>query len=131
MYTSLNAYNAYKQDGIMTASPVELIIMLYDALIKQYKLAKLMIEEKEMEKANSAFIKAQDIITELVKSLDLKFKLAEDLLMIYDFMLNETIQCNIKKDISMIDPLMEMAQELKSAWVVVKGQTSTYARVAE
>ena len=125
----LTAYatNAYKREGVMTSTPVDLIIALYDGLIKQYKIACLMIEDKALDKANTSLIKAGDILSELIKSLDLKIEIARDLLSLYDFLYNSTVQANFDKDTELIHELLGMVSELREAWVGVKSQTTVMA----
>lgn len=120
MYFTQNAYKTYNQDKVLTASPIELVIMLYEEAIKQLKMAGFAIEEKKYESANKHLIKVQDIISELIKCLDLQYDIGQELLRIYDFLLNETVQINLKKDKTRIEPVVNMLTELKTAWIEAK-----------
>ncbi len=68
----INPLNAYKETTIRTASGGKLIVMLYDEALKQIDFAveKLNQKSKQLDKVNIALLKAQDIITELMASLD-------------------------------------------------------------
>lgn len=129
MYQQQNAYKTYNQDKIMTASPIELIIILYDEAIKQMKIAGFAIEEKKVEQANNALIKTQDIISELVRSLDLSTQIAKDLLEIYDFILNTIVDINMKKDKELIGPIVNILSELRSAWVEAKASAGPMCQI--
>lgn len=120
MYFTQNAYKTYNQDKVLTASPVELVIMLYEETIKQLKMAGFAIEEKDYERANKSLIKVQDIISELIKCLDLRYEIGQELLKIYDFLLSEIVQINMKKDQTRIAPVVNILTELKTAWVEAK-----------
>ncbi len=111
-----NPYEKYKQQNVMVANPVELIIMLYDGCIKNMKLAKIAIEEKNVQDTNMYLIKAQDIVTELVMSLDFGYPIANELFNLYDFILTSLREINISKESSGIDPLIDMLNELKKSW---------------
>lgn len=116
MYAITNPYQRYKQQEVMTASPVELIIMLYDGCIKQLKLARIAMEEKNPENANKSLQKAEQIIVELINSLDFHYDIARDLLNIYDFILSSIRKINASKDPSDIGKLVEMLSELRQSW---------------
>jgi flagellar protein FliS len=111
-----NPYEKYKQQDVLMANPVELIIMLYDGCIKQLKLAKISIQDVKMENVNTSLQKAQDIIMELIMSLDLHYEMANDLLKIYQFIIDEIVDINISKDETKIDPLVEILGDLKKSW---------------
>jgi flagellar protein FliS len=115
-----NTYEQYKQQGVMTANPVELVVMLYDGCIKQLKLASMAINENNHENTNKCLQKAQAIIVELVNSLDFHYPIAKDLMNIYDFMLRQFVDINIQKDDERIKKLIEMLLSLREAWAQVQ-----------
>lgn len=114
-----NPYEQYKQQGVMVANPVELIIMLYDGCVKQLRLAGIAIKEEDTQNANTSLQKAQDIISELIMSLDFRYPLANELMNIYDFIINSIIEINISKNESSIEPLIEILNELRKSWTHV------------
>lgn len=122
-------YEKYKQQKILTAAPGELILMLYDGCIKQLKLSISYIDQKDYEKANNSLIKGQEIITELIKSLDLKYDLSHELYNLYDFSLNELFIGNIKKDSQRIENVISIFENLKEVWqeIVAKNRVSARA----
>ena len=121
MYASNSAtlLNKYQSERVLTASPMDLVVMLYDALIKQVKLGDIFMEQKNYEGANQHLSKAQDIVLELLRSLDLRYTVASDLMQLYDFMLQELIQINLHKERERIFPLLEVIDGLRSAWMEV------------
>lgn len=111
-----NPYEKYKQQDVLMANPVELIIMLYDGCIKQLKLSKIAIQDAKMDKVNVSLQKAQDIIMELIMSLDLHYEMANELLKIYEFIIDEIVDINISKNETKIDPIVEILNDLKKSW---------------
>lgn len=111
-----NQYNQYRQQSAMTASPGELTLMLYDGCIKDLKLSKMSIEEKDFFKANENSKKAQAILDELIRTLDMQYPISQQLLQLYDFILHLVIDSNIKKDIVPLDSALELLVELRDAW---------------
>ena len=77
------AMNAYQRNAIMTASPAELTLMLYDGAIKFCNIALAAIEEQNVQKAHINIKKAEAIITELRASLDRKYSFWEDFESVY------------------------------------------------
>jgi len=117
MYNN-NPYSKYKSTQIQTATPGQLILMLYEGAIKFCKFAKIGMEEKDLDKANKYLIKVQNIISELRVSLDMKAggEISENLNSLYDYMQNRLLDANLKKDIKILDEVQNLIEELKDAW---------------
>lgn len=132
MYAMNNAFRTYKQQGVLTANPLELVVMLYDGGIKQLKIASIAIEEKEYEQANNAMQKAQRIIMELMNSLDLRFPIAKELMMLYEFMMREISSANAAKDTERVGDIIQLLNELKDAWLqLAKSGVGSVAQIGE
>lgn len=123
MNAMANSYQQYRKHDVMMANPLELIIMLYKGCIKQLKLGRIAIEEKNYEMANTHLQKAQEIIVELINGLDFQYSLANQLMSLYDFILNGIIRANMSKDAGAIEPLIDMLSSLRDAWIKVQKQT--------
>ncbi|MEL3904358.1 MAG: flagellar export chaperone FliS [Treponemataceae bacterium] len=118
-----NALNSYRETSIKTASQGSLILMLYDEAIKQISAAlELMVDEKikpsNIEKINNSIVKVQEIVTELMASLDLEKggEIATNLLSIYSFFNQQLLEANIKKETKPLIDVKEMMEELRQAW---------------
>ncbi len=123
MYATANLQNRYKQDYVTTASPIDLVIMLYDGAIKQLKLAKIHLEEDSPESARNFLIsieKAEEIILELIRSLNMSVDMSKDLLDLYQFMISELVEATFSRESSRIDPVLDMLSSLRESWVEVK-----------
>ncbi len=114
-----NASNQYREQSILTASPGDLVVMLYDGCIKQVRLARIAIQENEIEQSSQYLIKAQDIIDELIKGLDFNYSLSKELLRLYEFLLHEMIECNISKDIEKLNGIEPILVDMKNTWETV------------
>ena len=114
----LNAHpqDAYKRQDILTANSIDLVVMLYDALKKNLILGKRKIAKNDVEGAHKHLMKAQEIVTALINSLDMNYEISEDLFAIYEFILRSAEEANTKKDAAPIEPLIEIVDELRSAW---------------
>lgn len=113
-----NVSNIYKQNQVTTASPKELIILLYEGCIKFLRLAELGLEENKLDLVNKNLIKAQNIITELMNTLDrdVEGDLPDQLAELYEFFLSELFQANIHKDAEKIIYVRKQMKELLEAW---------------
>lgn len=117
-----NAANVYKKNQIQTASPKQLVILLYEGAIKNIRLAELAQEQNDVQKVNQHLIKAQDIISELLNSLnyqDGENAIASELSILYDYLLNELLQANLKKDINKMSSARNILNELLEAWTSI------------
>lgn len=116
MVAYANAGDQYRQQSAMTASPGELTLMLFDGCIKNLKLAKIHITAKDYAKANDTLQKAQSIIIELLRSLDMRYDIAKQLSQLYDFILNTVVQANVKKDTEKTDLALGFMTDLRETW---------------
>ena len=112
-----NAFGQYMKARIESASPLGLIVIMYEATIKFLKLAREDFMNNDIESACDHLIRSQNIIRELQKSLDMDVKeLSPKLYYIYDYMIRQLIQANVKRKVEPIDEVLRMLGELKEAW---------------
>ena len=107
--------NTYHQNRIKTAGQSELIVMLYDAAIRnlQTALGELETEKPRIDIVNNAFNKASGIIAELSASLNFEQggEIADHLFNLYCFFGSEITKANIHKEIGSIPKIIEMLEE--------------------
>ncbi len=111
-----NAYNAYKQNSINTASPGELTLMLYNGCIKFLNLARKAIEEKHIEEKNTNLQKDQNIINELIVTLNMDYEISKQILPLYEYMNRRLIEANIKNDVEIVDEVIGLVTEFRDTW---------------
>lgn len=116
------ALNSYKQNSVVTATPEELTLMLYDGAIKFMNISKYSIENKDLERAHTSLIRAQDIINELNYSLDMKYDISKEMRNLYDFISSNLVDSNIKKDIVPLEEALVITHELRDTWKEVMQQ---------
>jgi flagellar protein FliS len=114
---------AYKETNIRTASQGKLIVMLYEEAIRQLDLAIQELENKtrKLDIVHNAIVKAQDIVTELMVSLDFEKggEIAKNLLGLYLFFNRQLLEANVRKDPAMLKDVRKLLQELKDAWAQI------------
>jgi len=113
-----NAYANYKQASVETASPERLLLMLFDGGIKFLCLGKIAVEKKDYAVAHNNLIKVQDILFELMVSLDMAKggEIATNLYRLYDFYRNEVIKANVKKDAELLVPVLDFMRLYRDVW---------------
>ena len=113
-----NGIQSYRKTDIFTSDPVKLVITCYEGAIESLKLAKEKMEEEDYEKKGKAIIKAQNIIEELLCSLDFEKGgvIASNLSNLYNYMLRRILIGDVNKDMRAIDEVIGMLDELLSAW---------------
>lgn len=113
-----NAYNVYKNNSINFASKEQLLLMLLDGSVKFAKIARQAILDKDIMKAHENIIKTQNIYYELMTSLDVNQggEWAKNLMGIYTFIVDKLIQANIRKDISIMDEVMPLIEDVRDTW---------------
>lgn len=108
--------NAYKTQQVMTASPEELTLMLYNGALRFVNESVRAIENSDLEQANRMNLRAQDIIREFMCTLDMQYEISNSLMPLYEYIEHRLIQGNVKKD---TEPLLEvkgMLTELRDGW---------------
>lgn len=114
--------NPYLANLIMTASPAQLIVILHDGLIRclgsAYDGFSETDAQKRFESVNNNLVRAQNIITELNATLDMKNggEIACQLSALYDFFNSTLCQINTAKEPSALLRIIHMISELRDGW---------------
>ena len=111
-----NPYAQYNNSKVLTASPAELTLMLYDGAIKFCNIAIMGIEQNDMEKAHKNIVKVQKIIEEFRANLDRKYPVAEDFERIYVYLLKRLVDANIKKDAEILEEVNTHLRSVRDTW---------------
>lgn len=113
---------AYRQNAVMGASPVQLVVMLYDGALRFMEEGKRAMAAKDLELQNNKLQRAQKIIMELMSTLNLQQggEIAKNLLGLYSFVVNELVEGNITDDPSRIDNAMKTMSELREGWAEIE-----------
>jgi flagellar protein FliS len=128
----MNPLRSYKETQIKTATPGKLILMMYDGAIKNLNQALQDIddEHRRYDSISNSLIKAQDIIAELMISLDFERggEIAKNLFGLYVFMNRRLLDGNIKKDKAPLEEVRTLLMELRGAWAEVADKAGVPAR---
>jgi flagellar protein FliS len=110
---------AYKKTSVQTASREQILLMLYQAAIRNCKKAIEAIENNQIAKKGEFIGKLQDIVIELNNSLDFEIggDVAKELSALYDYVLYSTTQANIKIDKEPLEGVLKVLNTLYDGWL--------------
>lgn len=116
--SSEKAYGSYLKQEVEGASQGKLIVMMYDAAIRFMRTAAKAIHEKNVEEAHNNIIRAENIIYELMSTLNTEEggEVAQNLLHLYDFMIWELVDANTTKNAAKIENVLKVITPIRSAW---------------
>lgn len=118
------AYAQYNNSKILTASPAELTLMLYEGAIKFCNIAIMAVEKKDVQKAHTNIVKVENIVNYLQSTLDMKYPVSQDFDRIYVYLQQRLTQANMKKDPEILNEICEHLRSLRDTWkeVMAKSQ---------
>lgn len=111
-----NAYSQYNNNKILTASPAELTLMLYEGAIKFCNIAVVAVEQKDVPKAHVNIVKAQRIIDYLRQTLDMKYEVAQDFERMYVYLSERLVTANLKKDKAVLEEVNTHLHSIRDTW---------------
>jgi len=126
------ALSAYRETRVRTASQGSLIIMLYDEAIKRIGAAITLFDDDfkknpaRIETANGHILKSQEIITELMASLDMQAggEISRNLFALYTWFNQQLIEGNMEKKPEKLESVKNLMEQLRGAWIEVVNNTA-------
>lgn len=116
MATFNRAAQMYQKNAVQTASPAKLTLMLYDGAVKFTNIAIEAIEAEDIEKAHNNIVKAQNIIVEFRSTLDMKYPVAKDFDVVYDYIYRRLVEANMKKDKDILVEALKHIKTMRDTW---------------
>ena len=115
--------NAYKNQQIMTSSPEQLTLLLYNGAIRFLTESILSMEQGDLQKSHNANLRVQDIVREFVHTLDMNYEISKNWAQLYEYTEHCLIQGNIKRDVEQLQQAKSVLEELRDAWIGAMKQT--------
>lgn len=115
------AYNTYLRMQTETASPGQLIVMLYDALLRNLSRAATGLEGHDIESAHRNLLRSQDIVLELMASLNVQAdgepgQVARQLAPLYEYMYRRLLDASLQKDAAPVHEVSRLITPMRHAW---------------
>jgi len=118
------ALSTYRAMSVETASPGELVLMLYNESLRVMRDASAAIDRKDVDSSSKSLIKAQDIVLELRTSLDPTAgkDVAANLNSMYEYIGGRLIEANVKKSQEPLMEAMKVMGNLRDGWQEALGK---------
>ena len=116
MIYNQNMAQQYNRNKILTATPAELTLLLYEGAIKFCNIAQVAIEKNDTEKAHANIVKAEMIIEELQSTLNRKYPVAEDFDNVYEYIYSLLVDANMRKDTEVLDQALVELRGMRDTW---------------
>lgn len=117
-----NAYQQYNTSRILTASPAELTLLLYEGAIKFGNIAIVKIEQNDIEGAHNNIVKVERIIDYFRETLDMKYEVAKDFERVYVYLSGRLLEANSKKDKDIMEEVVGHIRSMRDNWKEVMKQ---------
>lgn len=117
----------YLQNTVQTATPQQLLIMLYDGAIRFCRQGIEALKSKDYQTAHNSFVRTQDIISEFIITIDRKSPVAENLVSLYEYFNARLVEANTKKAIEPAEEVLGHLAELKETWMQAARQFNQQA----
>ena len=116
MIYNQNMAQQYNRNKILTATPAELTLLLYEGAIKFCNIAQVAIEKNDTEKAHTNIVKAEMIIEELQSTLNRKYTVAQDFDNVYKYIYSLQVDVNSKKERQAFDLALVELRGMRDTW---------------
>ena len=110
------AYAAYASNKILTASPAELTLMLYEGAIKFANIAMAAMENNDVEKAHNNVIKVRNIILEFQSTLNYDYPVAQDFNNVYEYLKFRLTEANLHKEPEIMEEILGHLRTMRDTW---------------
>lgn len=114
--TNKQGYAAYANNRVLTATPAELTLMLYEGAIKFCNMAIDAVEKQDIVKAHTNIVKVENIISEFQATLDHRYPVAKDFDNIYSYLQQRLVDANIKKDKEILEEILGHLRTMRDTW---------------
>ncbi len=123
-------YQKYKAQSVGALTPGEQIVLLFEQAAVSLNKAIQYIEQKDIAGAHNAIVRAQDIYQFLSEHLDMRLEISQSLFSLYQYIYDELVKANLKKDVEIIKRMLEMTRSFKDTWkqAEVLGRTGGTAK---
>lgn len=119
----------YRKASVGGASPVQLVVMLYDGALKFMEQGKRAMADGDRFKQNESLQRAQRIISELMSTLDMEKggEIARNLLSLYTFAYNRLVEANLTDNPEYVDHVLKIMSDLRDSWVQIGASAPRHA----
>ena len=111
-----NGYQQYKTQSVNTMTASEMLLLLFDELVKRLTRAELALEVEDAELFEQSVNRSREIVQYLKTTLDRQYPLSRELSIMYDFFIYELSRISAGRNPKVIQELKELVEELREAF---------------
>ena len=111
-----NGYQQYKAQSVNTMTSGEMLLLLYDELIKRLTRAQIALEEKDYDLFEKSVQRAKEIVQYLNRTLNMEYHISYELRRMYEFFLYEISRLQVGRNETVIQELKTLVMELRDAF---------------
>ena len=111
-----NGYQQYKMQTVNTMTKGEILLLLYDELIKRLTRAEMALEKKDYEVFEASVKRSGEIVQYLKDTLNTEYSISRELQRMYDFFLYEVSRLQASRNKAVIEELRPLVMELRDAF---------------
>lgn len=111
-----NVYDQYREQSINTMTQGEMLVLLYDEIIKRLNRSKIFLQNRNYEDFEANVVRAKEIILYFEQTLDHKYEISANLQKLYEFMTYQLTRSQIGRRVDHIDEVLPMVVELRDTW---------------
>lgn len=117
----------YQKSAVTGASPLQLIVMMYDGALRFMEAGRHAMAMRDLEKQNANLQKAQRIVLELMSCLDMKAggEVAKNLFSLYSYVVDELVKANMSDDVAAIERSIRVMSDLRESWSHLQASLKT------
>ncbi len=116
------AYDQYRKTSVETLTPARLLLMLFEGALKNLSNAEKSLLERDNNNAHNYLIKTQDIITELMATLNMDYDISQNLYALYEYLYHRLVEANTNKDLGAVREVYQFLDEIKDAFAQASSQ---------
>lgn len=118
-----NPTSVYRSSSVLTASPAQLVVMLYDGARRFLHQASVAMRDRQVALAHAKLTRAEDILRHLRNTLDFdQGEISERLAAIYGFCLGHCSRARVRQDPEMLEEVSTLLAQLRDSWAAVAGE---------
>ena len=111
-----NGYEQYKMQSVNTMTSGEMLLLLYDELLKRLTRAQVALEDENYDLFNQSVQRSKEIVQYLDFTLNMDYKISYELRRMYEFFLFELSRLQAGRKVAVIQELKPLVAELRDAF---------------
>lgn len=112
----MNPYQKYKEETVMTMTQGELLLLLYDELVKRLAAAELLLDQGDHPNFEKRMTEAADIVRYFCETLDFQYPISQELYRMYDFFLVEFSRVRASRKKEALGKVRILVQDLRDTF---------------